>query len=151
MKSKRILFIGLIAGTVGFFGPFAYFVGGVSSVYDPLKSYSYSLTKDELEQRLIQTIKANPNLTFHPTDTTGTDRSDLDYHADILIKIGIEEYEFNIKYNKESRLCDNKVKSEISLIGAFDIGHKTGGYIPEAPGVDRLINIFEKAIIEKLS
>jgi hypothetical protein len=150
MKSKRILIIGLIVGTVAFFGLFAYFVGGVSAVYDPLKSYSYSLTRDELKQGLIGTINANPNLTFNLTDSTGTDRNDLHYYADILVKVGTEQYQFHIKYYKENRLWDNSVKSEISLIGAFDFGHKTGGYVPEAPGVDRLIDIFEKEIIKKL-
>jgi hypothetical protein len=151
MKFTKNLFIGLIIGAAGFLGLFVYFVGGVSAVYDPMKSYSYSLTRDELKQRLIDTIRANPNLTFNLTDSTGTDRNDLDYHAEILVKLGKEQYEFNIKYNKENRLWDNSVKSEISLIGAFDVGQKTGGYIPEAPDVNRLIDIFEKEIIAKLS
>jgi hypothetical protein len=151
MISKRTLLLGIILGAGLFFGLFVFFVGGITAVVDPIKSYSYSLTRDELKQRLVETIKANSNLTFKLTDSTGTDRNDLHYHADILVKVGTEQYEFHIKYNKENKLWDNRVKSEISLIGAFDFGHKTGGYIPEAPGVSRLIDIFEKEVIEKLS
>jgi len=150
MTSKKTLFIGLILGTGLFFGLFAYFVGGITATVDPIKSYRYSLTRDELKQRLIETIKANPNLTFKLTDSTGTDRNDLHYHADIFVKVETERYEFHIKFNKENTFWDNNVKSEISLGAAFDFGYKTGGYVKEAPGVDRLIEIFEREIIKKL-
>src|SRR5688500_9348643 len=101
MKFSKILFITLIIifGSIGLF--IIYFARQVSAVYDPLKSYTYSLTRDELKERLIQTIKSKPNLTFNLTDSTGTDKNDLNYYANISVKVETEEYGFNIKYNKE--------------------------------------------------
>src|SRR5688572_17740505 len=130
MKFRRVLVIGL-AAAVGLFGLFAYFVGSVSAVYDPLKTYRYTLTSDELGQRLMQAISTNPNLTFRPTDSTGTDKNNLDFYADIFVKVGTENYKFHIKYNNENSLWNSSVKSQISLIGAFDVGHNTGGYVHE--------------------
>jgi hypothetical protein len=121
----------------------------VSAVYDPLESYSYSLTRDELKEKLIQTIKSKSNLTFNLTDSTGTDKSDLYYYADLLIKIGTEEYEYNIKYNNKNSIWDKEVKSEISLIGAFDKSHGTG-YKTDDTDVEKLINIFENELIKEL-
>jgi hypothetical protein len=42
------------------------------------------------------------------------------------------------------------VKSEISLIGAFDKAHGTGGYKTDDPGIEKLINIFENELIKEL-
>jgi hypothetical protein len=122
----------------------------VSAVYDPLKSYHYSMTRDELRERLIQTIKSKPNLTFNLTDSTGTDKNDLNYYADILVKIGADEYEYNIKYKQENNFWDKDIKSEISLFGAFDKIHKTGGYKNDDTDVEKLVGIFENELIKEL-
>jgi len=68
-----------------------YFATQVSAVYDSLKSLLLSFTKDKLEERMIQITRLNENVTFNLTDSTGPDK-DLRYHADVLIKVGTEEY-----------------------------------------------------------
>jgi len=40
---------------------------------------------------MIQITRLNENVTFNLTDSTGPDK-DLRYHADVLIKVGTEEY-----------------------------------------------------------
>ena len=129
---------------------FAYIASQISAVYDPLKSYRYTLTRDELRERLNKTIKSKSNLTFNLTDSTGTDNNDLNYYANLSMKIGADEYGFNIKYHKETSLWDKDIKSEISLIGAFDIIRKTGGYKTDDTDVEKLINIFEIELIKDL-
>jgi hypothetical protein len=129
---------------------FAYIATQVSAVYDPLKSYRYTLTIDELRERLNQTVKLKSNFTFNLTDSTGTDNSNLNYYANLSMKIGDDEYGFNIKYHKETSFWDRDIKSEISLIGAFDIVRKTGGYKTDDPDVEKLINIFESELIKDL-
>jgi hypothetical protein len=118
--------------------------------YDPLETYRYTLTRDELEERLIQVIKSKSNLTFNLTDSTGTDETDLNYYADLIIKTGTEEYEYNFKYNKETSFWDKDVKSEICLIGAFDKIRKTGGYKTDDTDVEKLIIVFESELIKDL-
>jgi hypothetical protein len=149
MKLKTLP-IGLIAIGGGLFGLFAYFAGAVSAVYDPLRSYNYPLSMDELKKGLAQTVRSNPDLTFNLTDSTGLGKGDPYYYADIFVKDAPVEYEFLIKYNKKSKWFDNKIKSEISLIGAFDRIHRTGGYRPEDKGIEKLINIFDERLIKEL-
>ena len=146
----KIVFIvaGLILTLLFFYG--LYFVTQFSAVYDPLKSYTYSLTRNELKETLIQTTKEKSKLNFILTDSTGTDKKDLNYYADILIKTETEEYEFNILYKKKDSFWDKTVKSEISLIGVFDKVHKTGGYETNDPDVGKLINIFENEFLKEL-
>jgi hypothetical protein len=150
MKSKEILIVAVVlAGCLGLLG---WFAGGVSAVYDPIKTYRYSLTRDELQQKLIETVKANHNLTLKMTDTVGNRATgDLAYYADILFLVRRERYTFNIKFYKVDSFWNSDVRSEISLVGAFDNRQGDGGYIPEARGVDRITKVFETEVIEKLN
>jgi hypothetical protein len=121
-----------------------------STTYDPLKSFQFPLTKEELRGQLFQTINAGTNWTIKLTDSTGTDNK-LNYYCDIVYRDEANEYKYYIKYKKENSFWDSNVKSEIDLIGAFDIRHKTGGYKTEDTDVDKLTDIFEKEVIKRLS
>lgn len=147
--NSRASIIGLILAIIFFIGAFAYFVGGITAVYN-IKYYKYSLTRTELEQQLLDIIERSPGLTFNPTDTTGTERSGLAYYADIRIRTGTNKYEFSIKYYEKADWFDSGIKSEISLVKALDVDHRTGGYSSEAPGVDRLVGVFEKEVVNKI-
>ncbi|MBJ6119363.1 hypothetical protein JAO76_14230 [Pontibacter sp. BT310] len=108
------------------------------------------MTKEELEERLLQTVKSNPKMTLNPNDSTGTDKEYLHYYADISIEGGTEDYEFTISYYERDSRWDNNTKSEVSLIGAFDRANKTGGYKIENTGVEQLIAVFESQVINKI-
>ena len=127
-----------------------YFATQISATYDPLKSYQFSMTKEELEERLLQTVKSNPKMTLNPKDSTGTDKEYLHYYADISVKGGTDDYEFTISYYKRDSRWDSKAKSEVSLIGAFDRANKTGGYKAESTDVEQLIAVFESQVISKI-
>lgn len=150
MKFFKVLFRVLVTilGLVGLL--IIWFAGQVSAVYDPIKSYTYPLTRDDLKERIVQTTKINPNFTFELTDSTGTDINDLSYYAHILFKAENEEYEFQIKFNKKSSFWDSEIQSQIALTAAFDKVRRTGGYQREDPEVERLVDIFERQIINKL-
>jgi hypothetical protein len=147
MRTERRFLIGFIISAVVFI---VYFAAQVSATYGPLKSYKYSLTKDELEERLIQTIKSNANLTYTLTDSTGPVK-DLYYYAYVLIKVGTDEYKYNIKYYNKDSFWDSDVRSELSLIGAFDKIHRTGGYKTDNTDIEKLIGIFEEQVISELN
>ncbi len=121
-----------------------------SATNDPLKSFQFPLTKEELRGQLFKTINADTNCTIKLTDSTGTD-NELNYYCDIVIRDGVNEYKYYIQCKKENSFWDNNVKSEINLIGAFDLVHKTGGYKTEDTDVNKLAGIFEKEIIKKLN
>jgi hypothetical protein len=151
MKFSKALLIAILI-IAGFFGLFViYFAGQVSAVYDPIKTYQFGLTREELRGQLFRVIKTQPHWTIKLTDSTGTDKNDLNYYCDIVFMDETSEYKYNINYKKESSFWDSKVKLEINLIGAFDVGQKTGGYKTEDTDVNRLTDIFEKEIIKRLS
>jgi hypothetical protein len=147
MFGKMKIFIGfgvvLISGLI-------YFATQVSATYDPLKTYQFPLTREELQEGLIKTVNANPNLSFHIKDTTGADKENLHYYADILMEGGTEKYEFSVSYNRKERLWDNNVRSEVSLIGVFDNVRSTGGYKKEDTDAEKLIKVFESQVINKI-
>ena len=57
------------------------------------------------------------------TDTTGKDNN-LFYYCEIVVKDGTNEYMYDIQFKNESSFWRSDVKSEINLIGAFDMGIK---------------------------
>jgi hypothetical protein len=149
MNSRKTLFIGLILGASLFFGVFAYFVGGVSGTIDPIKTYEFNLTKDELRGQLDKITSSIPGCRFRLTDSTGT-KDNRAYHCNIIFLDINRAYDYNIEYEKEENFWNKISKSNLSLIGAFDNRHNTGGYRIEAEDVQRLTDIFEKEIINRL-
>lgn len=127
-----------------------YFATQLSATHDSLKSYEFSMTREELEERLFQTIKSNPNMTLNLRDSTGTVKESLHYYADISVEGKREEYQFSISYYNKDGLWDDTTKSEVSLIGAFDKANRTGGYKIENTDVEKLIAVFESQVINKV-
>lgn len=148
MIGKMKVFIGF--GVVIFIW-LIYFATQLSATYDPIKSYQYSMTREELQERLFKTVSSYPNMTLHLKDTTGTDKEYLHYYADILVEGGSENYMFTISFYKKDSPWEDSFKSEVSLIGAFDRVKRTGGYKVEDPDVEKLIAVFESRIISKIN
>ncbi|MBB6610119.1 hypothetical protein H7F15_03630 [Pontibacter sp. Tf4] len=127
-----------------------YFATQLSATYAPLKSYRFSMTTEELQERLFQVVDTNPNMTLNLSDSTGTDKENRHYHADILIKGETEEYEFSISYYTKDGLWKNNDKSVVSLVGAFDRVNRTGGYKIDNTDIEKLITVFENQVINKI-
>lgn len=128
-----------------------YAIAGPNTYYDPLKTYQYSLTRDELKERMMNTFRSKSNLSFQLTDSTGTDQSDFNYYGEVRIEIGTKQFEYHIKLSKHNSYWDEDIKSEISLIGAFDKVNGTGGFKTDDPDMEKLIGIFEKELIDEIS
>lgn len=146
MRLEKKFLIGFVISVFVFA---IYFATQVSAVYPPIKSYEFTLTKDELRFQLDQIVKSQSTLSFVLTDSIGTEKDGRDYHCDIIIN-GPNKLEYNIIYKKENSFWDNNVKSEIELIGAWDKTRWIGGYRIEDPEVEKLIGVFENQIINKL-
>jgi hypothetical protein len=147
MIGKMKVFIGF--GVVIFIW-LIYFATQLSTTYDPIKSYQYSMSMEEVQERLFKAVSSNSNMTLHLKDTTGTDKEYLHYYADILVEGGSENYMFTISFYKKDSPWDDSLKSEVSLIGAFDRVRSTGGYKMEDADVEKLIAVFENRVINKI-
>jgi len=149
MKSKRILFIGLILGIVGFFGLFVYFVGGVSATYPPIKTYDYALTDKELYQEILNVVSKNQTWTFIISDSTGQ-VNDRKYYCELYKVTPTDSLTFSFFFQKADRLFDTETKSEIGLVQAWDNIQWTGGYKMDDPKVEDLVKLFDTEIISGL-
>lgn len=149
MKQSRISFIGLIVGIVCFFGVFAYFVGGVSATYPPIKTYDYTLTDKELHKELLNVVSNNQTWTFKINDSTGQ-INDRRYYCELYKRTPTDSLTFSIFFQKADRLFDKETKSEIGLVQAWDNIQWTGGYKMDDPHVKDLVKLFETEIISGL-
>jgi hypothetical protein len=96
-----------------------FFCQPVSAIYDPIKIYKFSLTREELENEISRVMKDDSSLTHKLTDSTGTDQNDLNYYLTLIFKREGIEATFRIKYLRSHPFFGN-AQSEIDLIGAFD-------------------------------
>lgn len=148
-KVFKYIWIGIGLSSVGYL---LYFATQLSAVYDPIKTYKFSVSKDRIKVQLEQISISRPNITITFTDSIGTEKDGRDYHGDIDIRTMRNEnaYAYHIIYKKAPSRNDNGTKSEIELISAVDYALKTQVYKIDDQGAERLIGIFEKEIIDKL-
>jgi len=122
----------------------------MSAVYDPLKIYQLRLTENEVHARLTNISNIKPNLKITFADSIGTEKEGRDYHCDVAFKDATNEYAFHFIYKKNGN-ADKIEKSEIELINAIDYGLKIDVHDIDHKEATRLVDIFEKEIIDKLS
>ena len=141
---KKLSFIVIVLAIIGLLSIPIYFVSQFSSTYPPIEEYDISKDLDKLIDD-INIISNSTNISFNITDTTGTIERGFSYYANIEIQVDLNEYNYYIKFDK-----DNNKKSIISLIGAFDLKNKTGGYKKKDRMVYELTKIFEYKFINKV-
>ena len=122
----------------------------MSAVYDPMKTYQLQLTENEVHTQLTTISHLKPNLKITFADSIGTEKEGRDYHCDIDFKDETNEYAFHFIYKRNSH-GDKSVKSEIELINAIDFGLKIDIHEINHKEAARLIDIFEREFIDKLS
>jgi hypothetical protein len=140
----------LIALTLAAFVYMIFLATQMSAVYDPLKTYQFGLTENEVHGRLTDISKLNPNLKITFADSIGTEKEGRDYHCDLDFKVAKNEYAFHFIYKRDSR-ADKNMRSEIELINAIDYGLKLEIHELNHEEASRLVGIFERELIDKLS
>jgi hypothetical protein len=139
-----------IALTLAAFVYMIFLATQMSAVYDPIKTYPFGLTENEVHSRLTDISKLKPNLKITFADSNGTGKEDRDYHCDLDYKDATNEYAFHFIYKRNSH-ADKNVGSEIELIYAIDYGLKLKINEIDHEETGRLTGIFEREIIDKLS
>ncbi|MGC3945570.1 MAG: hypothetical protein QM762_13805 [Chryseolinea sp.] len=140
----------LIALTVAAFVYVIFLATQMSAVYDPIKTYQFRFTENEVHVRLTEISKLKTNLKITFTDSIGNEKEGRDYHCDLNFKDATNEYVFHFIYKRHSHK-DKNVGSEIELISAIDYGLKLKIHDIDHEEAGRLTGIFENEIIDRLS
>jgi len=124
------------------------FSGGFSTVYSPIKEYSYSGSVEELFDH-VQTFSAqDSNVISKRTDTTGNVRNGYVYYMDIELNNNHHHGLYSIAC--ESRNNNLKSGTVIKLVMAIDTINNIGGYNKQAKGINSLVNIFDNDFLKPL-
>ncbi|MEO6177335.1 MAG: hypothetical protein ABIP27_19425 [Flavobacterium circumlabens] len=124
----------------------------ISSTFEPLQEYNYSISKLNLEKSLRSLRLSDSRIEYQITDTTGSKENGYKYYVTLLFKkSNIQNYEYNLNYEEQTGLWKNSNTLKLNLVGAFDKSKNTGGYQKNDEDVLKLIEIFEIDILPKIN
>jgi hypothetical protein len=152
MKYLKIFLIsiGILFSIIFFY--LAYPILNISSTFEPLKEYTYPISKLNLEKSLRTLRLSDSRITYQITDITGFKEDGYKYYITLLFKkSSIQNCEYNLNYEEQTVLWKNSNKLKLNLVGAFDKSKNTGGYQKSDKDVPKLIEIFETEILPKIN
>ncbi|HTK17869.1 MAG TPA: hypothetical protein VL442_00065 [Mucilaginibacter sp.] len=144
--NRAVKIISIVA-VLAFFvvlGRSCYQVLCISCTPAPIKTYNYSGTMDQFDEKIRQFAAINPgvNLTISSRDST------IRYSAkDINIKV--KSRSNNVRY--ELVLYDFNGSTKLDLEGIYDETHNTGGTNMKDKDVEKLYNGFKTNFLPQLS
>lgn len=142
--ARRIILIGLVLIIV--IGGFAYFVGGVSATFPPIKKYRYAGTVSQFEKKFNDFVSLHSDIKceFSRRDSMRSDDGSRDLTIELTRNGNGIEYGF---------VCDNDsgkvVNAELKLVEAYNKTTIKGGYSSKADGVNELVAYLEKNILNQ--
>ncbi|MCD0465786.1 hypothetical protein [Flavobacterium sp. ENC] len=151
MKYLKIFLIsiGILCSIIFFY--FFYAILQISSTFEPLEEYSYSVSKLNLEKSLRNLRLSDSRIVYQITDTTGSKEDGYKYYVTLLFKkSSIQNYEYNLNYEEQTVFWKNSNTLKLNLVGAFDKSKNTGGYQKSDEDVPKLIEIFKTDILPKI-
>ncbi|MEP6929633.1 MAG: hypothetical protein ABI850_06460 [Flavobacterium sp.] len=145
-----LISIGILFLIIFFY--FFYAILQISSTFEPLEEYNYSISKLNLEKSLRTLRLSDSRIEYQVTDTTGSKKDGYKYYVTLLFKkSSIQNYEYNLNYEEQTFFWKNSNTLKLNLIGAFDKSKNTGGYQKNDKDVPKLIEIFETDILSKIN
>ena len=140
MKKRLRIIVIIVVGLclVGFVGRCFYMVLCISCTYPAIQTYEFQGSVTNLDSSLRNFAMSNTaiNYKFSRRDSSAKEE---DGYRDLEIEL--KKDTSNISYGL---VCDeNKNTTEIEVTSAFIKNSIYGGYLAEAPGVKKLINVFE--------
>jgi hypothetical protein len=141
MKKILVYSVGVII--LFYVGTCIYQVACISCTIPHINEYEYKGSVNSLFAALKKNSVQHPGMTVANTGTVGDKNSGYAYYMDINTKHKEHQMKFDIKVEPN----DNGLRTNISLIGAFDITNNTGGYGKKADGMDTLLKIFNSKVL----
>ena len=124
---------------VGFVGRCLYMVLCISCTSPPIQTYQFQGSVASLDSLLRNFAMSNPGITYKFSRRDSSAEKDDGYRdLEIELKKDTSTISFGL-------VCDqNGNKTDIEVVSAFIKNSINGGYVAEAPGVKKLMNVFEK-------
>lgn len=122
-----------------------YFATQISATFPHLKDYQYSMTAKQLEADIIKTLNSDSCFCYTLTDSTGI-MEGRNYYMTIEQKFNDDSLIYLITYSD-----NDKSGCSLGLVGVFDKTNKSGGYLDQDRGVERLIGIFDQQLIGRIN
>ena len=122
-----------------------YYLANISSVYDPMKKYEYSISSKDLEKAIIDIAKDDSTFHYKITNIIGHK-----HYMDFEIINDSTNLLYNINYIDSEESKKDSPSSILSLVGAFDRINKCGGYKIENEAIKKLIITFEIRVKDKI-
>ena len=143
--------LAVVVGTISFMVVIGgiYFIVGISSVYDPIKKYEYNGSESQLVQNISSYANSNRSVDFEFKDITGNKKSGFAFYYDLTLNTGGKSCEYNLKFEETRNAVLHR--TTISLVGAHDFKRGLGGYKINEKGVKKLIDAFERNVIDSLN
>ena len=139
-KSVKIIAI-IVAGLclVGFVGRCFYMVLCISCSYPPIQTYEFNGSVADLDSSLQNFAVANPAITYK---FSRRDSSAEEDNGDRDLEIELKKDTSTVSYGL---VCEqNENTTDVEVVSAFIKNSINGGYVAEAPGVKKLMNVFAK-------
>lgn len=124
---------------------------GMSSTYPSIKKYSFGVNKGFLEQKLADRINSSSGWSMEKKDSIKGE-NEICYWTSLLYDKNGQKFEYDIKYCLDSKpLIEDSACVQLEIVGAFDYVIKSGGYKLSDKDVDKLLQILDSAILNKLA
>jgi hypothetical protein len=134
-----------LLGLTGIIGAWVYFVSGISATYPPIREYDYPKSFSRFKKSMDQLVLTDKKLSYKITAANGSN-----HYLTLKLTTDSNDFEYNIVYRKTDYWIKKDI-TEIGLVGAFDKNKIIGGYHYKDRGVKRLVEVFEKEFIDRLS
>jgi hypothetical protein len=141
MKKRLKIIAIIIAGlcAIAVVGRMFYMVICISCTSPPIQKYEFQGSVADLDSSLQNFAMSNPAITYK---FSRRDSSAEEDNGDRDLEIELKKDTSTISYGL---VCDqNENTTDIEVVSAFIKNSINGGYVAEAPGVKKLMNVFEK-------
>ena len=137
LKIIAIIITGLCA--IAVVGRMFYMVLCISCTYPPIQTYKFNGSVADLDSSLRNFAMSNPAVTYK---FSRRDSSAEEDNGDRDLEIELKKDTSTISYGL---VCDqNENTTDVKVVSAFIKNSINGGYVAEAPGVKKLLGVFEK-------
>lgn len=150
MKKENKILIPIIA--LCFIGScfVIYFASQISATLDPLKEYTFSITKEKSKNPMQNLHLYASNISCKINDSTGTEINGFKYYSTIQYSNRNTKYEYHVNYEINNNFWKQEPSLKLNLTAAFNKSKNTGGYQIQDKDVSQLIQTFEKNILPKI-
>ncbi|MGC3946382.1 MAG: hypothetical protein QM762_17990 [Chryseolinea sp.] len=145
MKMIKVFAIVFLCVVVGYM---VYLAVGMSSTYPALKEYSFGVSKEEFEEKLLNKVNSLEPWSFKRKGNRKDSEEDC-YWSTLFYKANGQDVVYQIKYCFSHDVPNEGSCLKLELVRAFDYNRKTEKATDEE--VERLVRMLDDVILKNLA